>query len=111
MGADIRAATFSVLQKVESELTYRFGFGYRFKDIERAPFELDLTLSGAVSAVAPFQRGNQNASELRGMVAYEFLNWFQVFAGAGAGLYYGWGTPDFRVFAGLRIGVSRVSVG
>src|SRR5262249_51239051 len=89
---------------LESEVTFRLGAGYRFGETERAPFEVDVSLAGTFDLVHPFQRFTQNALELKGQVGYDFMHELTLFLGGGVGLTRGWGTPDYRLFTGLRFG-------
>lgn len=104
VGVTLRGATQYLSLIAEHELNFRMGAGYRFKDIGKLPFEIDVSLAGAMSLLSPLQRFNQTALELRGQLSYEFSNLWQVFLGGGAGLSRGYGTPAFRVFAGVRFG-------
>jgi outer membrane protein OmpA-like peptidoglycan-associated protein len=112
LGTALRQRTVSLNQVVESELTGHFGAGYRFEDAEHPglPLELDLSLSTAVSATAPFASSNQTHLELRAMAAYDVTPGLQLLLGGGAGLMHGWGTPDFRAFAGVRFAESMKAV-
>ena len=92
---------------IGSELTGHAGAGYRFQAEDGTggpPLELDASLSMSVSAARPFQSSNEVHLELRGMAAYDLRSSIQVFGGAGLGLARGWGTPDWRLFAGVRYG-------
>ncbi len=89
-------------QTVEDELFARLGAGYRF-DGAGVPLEIDVTLSGATSAVNPFENANQNPLEVIGGLSYSIAGPVLAFAGGGVGLNEGFGTPDWRVFGGIRI--------
>ncbi|MGQ0508159.1 MAG: OmpA family protein [Myxococcaceae bacterium] len=107
LGGVIRRRTVLLNETVESELTGHLGAGWRFKapqDKDGIPLEIDASLSAAVSAYRPFRQSNQNHLELRAMLAYDVIEAIQVFAGGGIGLLPGWGTPDWRVFMGMRFG-------
>jgi outer membrane protein OmpA-like peptidoglycan-associated protein len=104
LGAYLRHSQHYLNQTIESELTARVGAGFRFAERGGPPVEIDLALSGATSAIHPFKEANQNALEIHGEVAWTAARWLQVFAGPGFGLSHGYGTPDWRVFAGVRFG-------
>ena len=92
---------------VGNELTWRLGAGFRFHEHNRdwVPLELDASLSSATSLSSPYRDANQQALEARAMAAWHFSNHVLPFIGAGFGLQPGYGTPDWRLFAGLRFGL------
>ncbi len=89
---------------VDDELTALAGVGYRFEDRGGPPVGLDLTLSSATAAAHPFQ--NFNANHLEALVGANMRvsSAALVFAGGGVGLRDGFGTPDWRLLLGLRVG-------
>lgn len=93
----------SILQlEVGHELGYRLGGAMRLEELLQLPLEVGLTLNGATSASAPFAAVNQNPLELIGGVTWDVDGPLQLFGGAGAGLVAGYGTPDLRLFGGVR---------
>lgn len=88
--------------EVGDEVFGRIGAGYWFGDDDGPPLEVDLTVAGAFSGSTPFDEDNQNYAELLGGISYDFAGPFLAFAGGGIGLNEGFGTPDWRVFAGIR---------
>lgn len=92
-------------QRIDHELTVRLGAAYRFNlnNPNALPLELGATLLVGTSLERPFASANLNPIELKGYAAYELHNLVQAFAGVGAGLLRGYGVPDFRAFAGLKI--------
>src|SRR5262249_19881782 len=78
--------------------------GYQFADRGGPPVGVDLTMSGATAARAPFQRVNEDHLETLVGATYDFTNGAQLFGGAGVGLRKGYGTPDWRTLMGVRIG-------
>jgi outer membrane protein OmpA-like peptidoglycan-associated protein len=84
---------------VDDELLYRVGLGYRFQGV---PAEIDATLSGAVSTVALDDLAETPLEVLVGG-QYDVLPFLQVNAAVGGGILPGFGTPDFRVVAGIRL--------
>lgn len=103
-GVTIREVKRFIDQTITHELTYRLGIGYRFKERTSLPLGVELALTGAVALARPFARANENATEVRAEVNYEFDNGLMPFLGGGVGLTGGYGTPDGRVFAGVRFG-------
>jgi len=98
-----KRATF-LNQIVDDELFAHVGIGYQFADRGGPPVGIDATMSGATAARAPLQNFNEN--HLEGLVGatYDLGRDAQLFGGAGMGLRKGFGTPDWRGLAGLRIG-------
>jgi uncharacterized repeat protein (TIGR01451 family) len=103
-----RRAVF-VNQIVDDELFAHGGIGYQFADRGGPPVGIDVTMSGATAARAPFQRFNED--HLEGLVGatYDFHNGAQLFGGTGVGLRKGFGTPDWRGLVGVRIGFGGTS--
>jgi outer membrane protein OmpA-like peptidoglycan-associated protein len=91
-------------QTVDDEVFAHAGVGYQFADRGGPPLGVDVTVSGATAARAPFQNFNEN--HLEGLVGatYDLANGAQLFGGAGVGLQKGFGTPDWRGLAGVRVG-------
>ena len=110
LGVALRRRSQLLNATVASELTGHAGAGYRFQAEDGTggpPLELDASLSMSVAAARPFQRSNEVHLELRGMAAYDLRSSMQVFGGVGLGLIRGWGTPDWRLFAGVRYGYGK----
>jgi outer membrane protein OmpA-like peptidoglycan-associated protein len=60
-----------------------------------------------VSASNPFGRSDETSVELRSYGAFDLSSAVRLLAGGGAGLENGWGTPDWRIFAGAQLGFPR----
>ena len=101
-----RRATF-LNQIVDDELFGHAGVGYQLADRGGPPLGLDVTMSGATAARAPFENFNENHLEALAGATYMVTPETQLFGGAGVGLRQGFGTPDWRALAGLRIGVGQ----
>jgi outer membrane protein OmpA-like peptidoglycan-associated protein len=99
----MRGRTQLLDQVVDDELIARVGLGLIVHVGDR-PVELAATLSAAVAAAHPFQTFNQNHLEAIVGPSAQLGGRAQVFAGAGVGLAPGFGTPDWRVLAGVRLG-------
>ena len=96
--------------EVDDEIFLRLGVGVRL-DAGPVPIGFDATLSAAVAAKDPF--GSSNASPLEAMLGASFTvrKTAVFFASAGLGLVDGFGTPDYRIVGGLRLGsADRVEV-
>lgn len=88
---------------VEDELFARLGLGYRFSDAGGPPLEIDVTASAATAASAPLDSFAQNHLELRSGAAYRVAGPLLAVVAGGLGLNEGFGTPDWRVLAGVRL--------
>lgn len=86
-------------QKIEDELTGRVGVGVDLS----AKVAIETSLNIATAAGGPFDHANQTPLEWLGQVVLP-LGRLVVFAGGGAGLNEGYGAPDWRVLAGVRLG-------
>ncbi|MEO1334447.1 MAG: OmpA family protein, partial [Myxococcota bacterium] len=80
----------------------RLGVGYRFGQNGGIPLELDASLAAATSAQSPYGQANRDYTEALLGATYDFAGPLLGFAGGGIGLTDGFGTPDWRVFAGIR---------
>ncbi len=87
--------------KVENEIYGRLGVGYRFDDAFGIPLETDVSVAVATSD-AFFANTNQDYTEVLGGVNCDLGGPFRAFFGGGLGLNQGYGTPDFRIFGGIR---------
>jgi large repetitive protein len=85
---------------VDDEVYARAGLGYAFA----SSLELDATLDLATAAEDVFGAFNRNHAELRGGASYDITSAVRLFGAAGMGLAEGFGTPDWRALAGLRLG-------
>ncbi len=104
VGLFLRPRTTFLDLVVHHELQGRLGAGYRFggSNAATAPWELDASLSTVTRLARPFQDANNRSLEVRLMGARSLGTFAQVFVGGGMGLLSGWGTPDWRVFGGIR---------
>ena len=64
--------------------------------------ELGVSGSIATRASAPFENRNQTPAEVDAILSFFLPEDFILFAAAGAGVGNGFGTPDWRLLAGLR---------
>ncbi|MEW5855706.1 MAG: thrombospondin type 3 repeat-containing protein, partial [Myxococcota bacterium] len=116
---------------IANELTGSAGLGFKAKQLEGrvawlkyVPVELGLEATGAVGLNHPYVtlpyvtpgastttpeirtpnpiQPYQNSAELTATGGLE-LWWFHPYVGASAALLPGYGTPDFRLFAGVRV--------
>lgn len=106
-GALLRESRPLLDAKLGSELTAQLGAAYDLRPRTRLPLETGLALATAVSAARPFERSDETSVELRGYGAFEPVRALRLLAGGGMGLQSGWGTPDWRVFAGVQFALPR----
>ncbi|MBL0213438.1 MAG: OmpA family protein [Myxococcales bacterium] len=85
---------------VDDEVYAQAGAGYRFAN----NLELDGTFDLATAANDVLGAFNRNHAELRGGLAADATRNVRLFGVAGVGLAEGFGTPDWRVLAGVRVG-------
>ncbi|MEZ4403984.1 MAG: OmpA family protein [Kofleriaceae bacterium] len=88
---------------VDDELRLRAGAAVAVA----APVELAATVSVATAAADPFGDFARNHLEVIGGPTVDLGERWQVFAAGGVGLQPGYGTPDWRALAGVRLGVHR----
>jgi len=67
------------------------------------PLELDLGVGFATSAEDVFATDNQTYAELKLGASYRITSALRAFAATGAGIAQGFGTPDWRLLAGVRL--------
>ncbi len=101
LGYRTRGAQVLLDQTIDDEFTVRGGLGLRL-----GLGEVAATLDAAISAMTPFANANQTAVEARAHYQLVLLDRWLVLAGAGLGIGEGFGTPDWRLFAGVRFMVS-----
>jgi outer membrane protein OmpA-like peptidoglycan-associated protein len=90
---------------VGQELTYRVAAAYNLKEEAEVPVEIGASINGTQPVLTPFQNVNQSPLELMVGGTYDpmdSIGELQVFGGFGIGLVAGHGTPDTRIFAGVR---------
>lgn len=103
LGYRLRYNTPEVLGlEVVDEAFARFGASYRLNsDIEK-PLDLGLSVALSTAAADFFGIFNRNHAESLLGANYQVTSDWNLFGGGGIGLNPGFGTPDWRVLAGLR---------
>ncbi|MCK6549573.1 OmpA family protein, partial [Myxococcota bacterium] len=99
----VKGAASTANLAVDDELFAQLGAGFRFVDVGGPPVGLDLTSMIAFSTTEPFERFNTSSVELLGAASYDFDGPLLAFLGGGAGVTEGYGTPDWRAIAGIRL--------
>ena len=107
LGAALRDRARLVDERLGSELLGQAGAAYGLKKATGLPLEVGAVLAATASASHPFEREDETSVEARGYGAYDVVPPVRVLAGAGFGLMSGWGTPDWRVFAGVQVTIPR----
>lgn len=109
LGATIRDEATLLDARLGNELSAQVGAAYALAPRFGLPLEAGLALAAAVSASDPFGRSDETSAELRGYGAFDPIPALRLLAGGGLGLEPGWGTPDWRIFAGAQMGFPRRS--
>jgi outer membrane protein OmpA-like peptidoglycan-associated protein len=107
VGATIRDGARLAEVNMGNELSAQLGAAYDLNARWGLPLEAGLVLAAAVSASNPFGRSDETSVELRSYGAFDLSPAVRLLAGGGAGLENGWGTPDWRIFAGAQLGFPR----
>ena len=107
LGAALRERARLADERLGSELLGQVGAAYGLKRATGLPVELGAVLAASASAAHPFDREDETSVEARGYGAIDVAPPVRVLAGAGLGLMSGWGTPDWRVFAGVQVTIPR----
>jgi outer membrane protein OmpA-like peptidoglycan-associated protein len=103
VGARFREQSRLVNLVVDDELFVRGGAGYTFGHGGEHPVELGVTAAAATAVDSPFDQFNQNHAEVLGGLSVRIVQPLIGFVAAGAGLANGFGSPDWRIAAGIRL--------
>ncbi len=103
VGYRLRPTTQSLGLTVDDEIIYRLGAAYDLKKFTKVGSEANVSISGATAADNIF--GDESRTPLEILVggSYDVLENLRVFSALGLGLRNGFGTPDFRILAGVRL--------
>lgn len=101
IGYRLRQPTGSRLE-LGGEVMYRVGVAYRFDEMLSAPLEVATSLGGQSTLLDGVASVAGSPLEWMGQVKYEVLPSIFLQGGVGAGIVGGYGTPQFRVFAGAQ---------
>lgn len=86
-----------------NELTARLGAAVRLDGRGGVPLEAGVALAAATALSRPLAEEDERSLELQGFATWGPARSVRAFAGAGRGLTRGWGTPVWRLFAGVRL--------
>jgi cysteine-rich repeat protein len=102
-GYRLRANTPEVLGlRVVDEAFARLGASYRLNSDAEKPLDVGLSVDLSTAAADFFGIFNRNYAETLLGANYQVTSDWNLFGGGGVGLNPGFGTPDWRVLAGLR---------
>ncbi len=96
----------SLVLIVDDELVASVGVGFRLAAVKGPGIELGTTVSAATAAGDAFGSFDRNYVEWKLGGAFSPMPSISVIGGGGLGLAQGFGTPDWRVFAGARFTLS-----
>lgn len=102
LGYRLRSRVAALDLVVDDELFAHIGAGYRFAARGGPPAEVDLTFAVATGANDIFGSFNRNYAETKLGGSYDIKGPVILFAATGVGMAEGFGTPDWRILAGLR---------
>ncbi len=102
VGAKLRQPQVFLGTRIDQEITYRAGLGFRFHELAKVPLELDATISGSTLMLHPFEEWRETPLEALIGAGYDVWGPMQAFGAVGFGIVSGYGTPDLRVVAGVR---------
>ena len=88
---------------VGQELFYRAGVAYRLHDGWNVPLQLAASLRGSTYVLDPFSQINTNPLEVLAGATVDVGDDWQLFADVGTGIVAGFGVPQFRALAGVRL--------
>nr|MBA3454314.1 DUF4215 domain-containing protein [Deltaproteobacteria bacterium] len=103
LGYRVREERMAIDLEINDELFAGFGLGYDLSVRGGPPLELDATFGFATAAEDAFSAFNSNYAEIKGGASYNVPGPLLIFAAAGAGVAEGYGTPDWRMLAGIRV--------
>ncbi|MDQ3335644.1 MAG: OmpA family protein [Myxococcota bacterium] len=89
--------------EVNDELFAAVGVAFDLRRAGGPPLELDLAFAYATPSGDVFGAFNRNYAEIKPGVSLDFPGPLLAFAAGGIGVAEGYGTPDWRVLAGVRL--------
>ena len=107
VGYRLRKKNQSLDLTVDDEVFAHIGLGYRLGAAGGPPLELAANFAIATGANDVLGAFNRNYAEVKFGAAYAVTKPVLLILGTGIGVAEGYGTPDWRVFGGLRFGTTR----
>ncbi len=105
VGAVFRETYQAVNLDIGNDITTRLGMSYNLYPKTKIPLGFDVSTRLNLQYAPNFAEAesvHENAWEVNGGIHYDWNNNVQLNVGAGTALITGPGTPDFRIFGGLR---------
>ena len=110
LGYRVREERMAIDLEIDDELFAGFGLGYDIGARGGPPLEIDAAFSFATAANDAFGSFNRNYAEVKGGLSYNLEGPLLLFAAMGAGVAEGFGTPDWRMLAGIRVDCTPADV-
>ncbi len=110
LGYRVREQHMDVDLEVNDELFASVGLAYDLAVRTGTPLELAASVGLATGANDPFADLNRNYAEIKAGATYRVAGPVSTFAATGVGIAQGWGTPDWRMLAGVRVDHSQPEV-
>lgn len=107
LGWRIRQQEMTYDLEVNDELFAAVGVGYDFAVRNGPPVMLDGSFAFATAANDPFGAFNRNYAEIKAGATIDVPGPAAGFFDAGVGIAEGYGTPDWRALAGVRVDTSK----
>jgi len=103
LGYRVREQSMAIDLEINDELFAGLGLGYDLQAKGGPPLELDVGFAYATAANDVFGAFNRNYAEVKTGASYDLPGALLAFAAFGVGVAEGYGTPDWRMLAGIRV--------
>ena len=103
LGYRLRGESEFVNLTVGQELFYRAGVAYRLHEGWDVPLQLATSVRGSTYLLEPSSPVNTNPLEILAGATFDVGDDWQVFGDVGTGIIAGFGVPQFRALAGVRL--------
>jgi len=103
LGYRVREQRMAIDLEINDELFAGLGLGYDLSARGGPPLELDVGFAYATAANDAFGAFNRNYAEVKAGASYNLNGPLLAFAAFGVGVAEGYGTPDWRMLAGIRV--------
>jgi outer membrane protein OmpA-like peptidoglycan-associated protein len=113
MGLRLRAPVLVSSLEINNELTYGAAVGYHFDVVPEHPTTVSLSLAGSTildGLSVPTGVVTRAPLELLGEMNHALAGPVHLVLGGGVGIVPGYGTPDFRIFAAVRLSEHQARV-
>jgi len=103
LGYRFREENMELNLRVDDEVFGAVGLGYDLSKTGGTPVEIDTSFALATAANDMFGAFNRNYAEVKAGLNIDVPGPLLAFAATGFGVAEGWGTPDWRALAGVRV--------